>query len=84
MPLGEVSPNTRSRVVSAKDYGSKWKDIAAGEGLGESTCRIIFKNAQHQTSCITPKRLGRPGLLTERDGRVIFRRIFLKPKITAA
>jgi hypothetical protein len=83
-PLGEVWPNTRSRVVAGRDWGHKWIDIGAREGLGESTCRQIFKNAQHQTSCITQPKGRKPLLLTERDRRVIFRTIALEPKITAA
>jgi hypothetical protein len=45
---------------------------------------MIFKNAQHQTSCITQPKGRKPLLITERDGRAIFRRSSLEPKITAA
>jgi hypothetical protein len=83
-PLGEVSRNTRSRVVAGRDRGHKWTYIGAQEGLGESICRQISKNAQHQTSCITQPKGRKPLLLSERDGRAIFRRIALESKITAA
>jgi hypothetical protein len=83
-PLCEVSPNSRSRVVSAHDYGVRFRDIAKGEDLPYSTCRSIVKNASHQASCITQPRIGRPSLITMRDSRRIFRAIALNPKITAA
>jgi hypothetical protein len=83
-PLGEVSPNTRSRVVSARDHGIKFTAIGRMENLLDSTCRGIYKNASHQTSCITPSRPGRPPLLTIGDQRLIRRAIVAKPKITAA
>jgi hypothetical protein len=81
-PLEEVSPNTRSRVVGGRDHGIKFTAITRLEELTDSTCRTIFKNASHQTSCITPKRPGRPTLLTVRDQRLIRRTIVLWPKIT--
>ena len=83
-PLGEVSPNTRSRVVGARDHGIKFAAIAHLEDLTDSTCRTIYKNTSHQTSCITPKRKGAPLVLTPRDHRLIRRTIVVQPKITAA
>jgi hypothetical protein len=83
-PLGETSPNTRSRVVSARDHGIKFTAISHMENLLDSTCRGIYKNASHQTSYITPSRPGRPPLLTIGDQRLIRRAIVAKPKITAA
>jgi hypothetical protein len=52
-PLCEVSPNSRSRVVSAHDYRVRFRDIAKGKDLLYSTCRSIVKNASRQASCIT-------------------------------
>ena len=46
-PLEEVSPNTRSRVVGARDHGIKFTAIARLEELTDSTCRTIFKNASY-------------------------------------
>lgn len=40
-PLGEVSPNSRSRVVAARDYGIRYTNIAQGENLLPSTVRQI-------------------------------------------
>ncbi|PVH72429.1 hypothetical protein DL98DRAFT_383804, partial [Cadophora sp. DSE1049] len=78
----EVSPNTRSRVVGARDHGIKFAAIGRLETLGDSTCRTIYKNASHQTSCITPKRTGAPSVLTPGDHRLIRRAIVVNPKIT--
>jgi len=82
-PLGEVSPNQRSRVVSARDHGISVPVIMRMESLTDSTCRTILKNARHQVSCITPTRSGRPLLLTTIDHRAIRRAIVVNPKITA-
>ena len=83
LPLGEVSPNTRSRVVGARDHGIKFAAIGRLEKLADSTCRKIYKNASHQVSCITPIRKGAPSVLTIRDHRLIRRAIVINPKITA-
>lgn len=82
-PLGEVSPNQRSRVVGAYDHRVPFPAIARLEGLKNSTCRSIVKNASHQVSCITPPRPGRPSSLTIGDQRLIRRTIVVNPKITA-
>lgn len=83
-PLCEVSPNTRSRIVSARDHGIDFKSIAELENLGPSTCRRIRYNASKQTSCISQPRSGRPQVLDARDHRRIFRTIANNPKITTA
>jgi len=83
-PLCEVSPDSRSRVVSAHEYGIKFADIARGETLLPSTCRQIVQNASIQTSCISQPRSGRPELISPRLGRQLFRAIAINPKITAA
>jgi Transposase len=83
-PLGEVSPNTRSRVVSTRDHGIKFGAISQLEQLDDSTYRKIYKNASHQVSCITPSRPSTPTILTPRDIRLIRRAIVINPKITAA
>jgi hypothetical protein len=72
-PLGEVSPNQRSRVVGAYDHGIKVPAIARRERLTDSTCRSIIQNASHQVSCITPTRKGAPSVLTPGDHRLIRR-----------
>ena len=82
-PLGEVSPNQRSRVISARDHGIHVPAIARMEKLLDSTCRSIIKNAPNQTSCITNKRIGAPSVLTPGDHRLIRRAIVVNPKITA-
>jgi hypothetical protein len=82
-PLGEVSPNQRSRVVGAYDHGIKVPAIARRERLTDSTCRSIIQNASHQVSCITPTRKGAPSVLTPGDHRLIRRAIVVNPKITA-
>jgi hypothetical protein len=82
-PLGEVSPNQRSRVVSARDHGIKYPIITRMENLLDSTCRSIVRNAPHQVSCITPTRSGAPSVLTPGDHRLIRRAIVINPKITA-
>lgn len=46
-PLGEVSPNTRSRIVGSRDHGVKFAVIGHMERLGNSTIRTIYKNATH-------------------------------------
>lgn len=83
-PLCEVSPNSRSRVVAAREYGIKFTNIARGENLRPGTCRQIVLNASIQTSCISRPRSGRPELITPRLGRQLFRAIAINPKITAA
>ena len=83
LPLQETSPNTRSRVVSARDHGIKYTAIGRLEKLGDSTLRTIYKNASHQVSCITPKRQGAPSVLSPTDHRAIRRAILVNPKITA-
>lgn len=83
LSLQEVSPNTRSRVVGARDHGIKIAAIARLEGLDDSTCRKIYKNASNQTSCISNKRAGPPSILTPGDHRLIRRAIVVNPKITA-
>ncbi|PMD38753.1 hypothetical protein L207DRAFT_597370, partial [Hyaloscypha variabilis F] len=82
-PLGEVSPNQRSRVVSARDHGIKIRAISRLEGLGDSTYQKIYKNASHQVSYITPSRTSTPSVLTPRDHRLIRRAIIINLKITA-
>lgn len=84
IPLCEVSPNSRSRVVSARDYGAPWIAISEQENLPYSTCRTIFRNAPNQASCKSRPRNGRPPVITPRDGRALFRAIANNPKITAA
>ena len=81
-PLGEVSPNTRSRIVGAREHGIKFGAIGRMENLADSTCRTIFKNASYQTSCFTNKCIGAPLVLTAADHRLIRRTIVLNPKIT--
>jgi hypothetical protein len=46
-PLGETSPNIRSRVISARDYNIKFIAIGRIENLLDSTYRGIYKNASH-------------------------------------
>jgi hypothetical protein len=46
-PLGEVSPNQRSRVVGSRDHGIPFPVIARMESLTDTTCRSIVKNASH-------------------------------------
>ena len=82
-PLGEVSPNQRSRVVGSRDHGIPFPVIARMESLTDTTCRSIVKNASHQVSCITPTRSGAPSVLTPGDHRLIRRAIIINPKITA-
>jgi hypothetical protein len=82
-PLGEISPNQRSRVVSARDHGISLPVIRRMESLKDSSCRSILRNAPYQVSCITPPRSGRPPLLTAIDHRAIRRAIVINPKITA-
>jgi hypothetical protein len=82
-PLAEVSPNTPSRVVGSRGHGIKFGAISRLENLTDATCRSMFKNASHQTSCVTPARPGRPTILTEGDKHLISREIVLRPKITA-
>jgi hypothetical protein len=82
-PLAELSPNTRSRVVSARDYGNRFSEIAKREGLNPATCRSIFRNAPKQDSCKSRPRSGRPRIIDPRDGRRLFRAIAINPKITA-
>lgn len=83
-PGCEYSPHKRARIVSARESGMKYKDIALREGVKEATCRKIFSRAPKQTSCVTRPRKGRPQLISDRDARRIFRTIFVQPKITAA
>jgi hypothetical protein len=83
-PLCETSPNTRSRVVLAHNYGIRFRDIAEKENLPYSTCRSIFKYASNQASRKSQLRTGRPITITPRDGRALFRAIAINPKITAA
>ena len=82
-PLGEVSPNQRSRVVGSRDHGIPFPVITRMESLTDTTCRSIVKNASHQVSCITPTRSGAPSVLTPGDHRLIRRAIVINPKITA-
>ena len=82
-PLGEVSPNTKSRIVGARDHSIKFAAIGRMEKLVDLICRTIYNNTSHQVSCITPKRNGAPALLTEGDIRLIRRAITINPKITA-
>ena len=42
-PLGEVSPNTRRRIVGARDHGIKFTAIGRMKELVDSTCRTIYK-----------------------------------------
>lgn len=83
-PLCEVSPNTRSRIVSARVHGIDFMTIAEHENLTPSTCRRIRYNASKQTSCISRPRSGRPRVLDARDQRRLFRTIANNPKITTA
>jgi hypothetical protein len=81
-PIGEVSPNQRSRVVGSRDHGVPFPVIARMENLLDSTYRSIVRNAPHQVSCITPTRVGTPSVLTPGDHRLIRRGIVINPKIT--
>ena len=83
LPLGEVSPIQRSRVVGARDHGIKFPVIARIENLTDTTCRSIVKNASHQFLYITPIRHSAPSVLTPGDHRLIRRAIVINPKITA-
>lgn len=82
-PLGEVSPNQRARVISARDHGISLPVIRRMESLKDSTCRAIIKNAPNQVSCTSLPRPGRPSVLTPHDHRAIRRAIVVNPKITA-
>jgi hypothetical protein len=46
-PLGEVSPNIRSRVISARDHSIKFIVISHMENLLDSTYYGIYKNTSH-------------------------------------
>jgi hypothetical protein len=83
-PLGEISPNKRSRICGTHDVGIKFAVIARTEGLKDKTCRAIYKNAENQVSCYSRKRTGRPTLVIDRDQRAIFRQLASNPKITVA
>jgi hypothetical protein len=84
IPLVELSPNTRSRVVAACDYRNRFVDITEKENLNQSTCYTIFKNAASQASYKSKLYSGRPRKLTLYDHRQIFRAIAQDLKITAA
>ena len=47
LPLGEVSPNIRSRIVGSRDYGIKFVVIGRMERLSNLTIRTIYKNASY-------------------------------------
>lgn len=81
-PLQECSPNTRSRVVSARDHGIKWPVIARMEKLYPKTCQTIVARAPLQTSCITRPRSGRPPEMNDYHHRRIWRALAINPKIT--
>lgn len=83
-PLCETSPNKRSRIVGARDHGISFGAISRLEDLKETTCRSIVARSPYQTSSISRPRHGRPGKITPRDERHIFRVIATNPKITAA
>ncbi|RFU28636.1 hypothetical protein B7463_g7705, partial [Scytalidium lignicola] len=83
-PLAELSPNSRSRIVGARDNGVKISEITQNEGYSNSTIRSVLNNASHQVSYISKPRARTPSLLSLRDQRSIFRLIQAKPKITAA
>jgi hypothetical protein len=83
LPLQELSPNQRSRIVGARDHGISFLAISRIEKLKDSTVRTAFKNASHQTSCITTPRRPRASVLIEGDIHNIRRAIVVNPKITA-
>jgi hypothetical protein len=74
-PLGEVSPNQRSRVVSARERSIPFPVIARMEDLQDSTIQSVV-------SYISSPRTGRPLLLTAIDHCAIRRAIVVNPKIT--
>jgi hypothetical protein len=84
VPLAELSPNTRSHVVAARDYSNRFSDISRKENLNPATYRSIFKNAPNQALYKTNLYSSRPLKLNPRDHRCIFRAIAQDPKITAA
>jgi hypothetical protein len=60
-PLGEVSPNTRSRVVAGRDWWHKWTDIGAREGLGESRHVLrCLKTLNTRPLVLLNQRVGNP------------------------
>ena len=84
LPLGEVSPNTRSMVMGQRRRGHSYGSIALDLGLPKTTCQGIAKCASEQVSCISNKRTGAPTIVTAGDSRLIFRTLARTPKITAA
>jgi hypothetical protein len=81
-PLGEVSPNQRSQVVSAREHSIPFPVIARMEDLQDSTIQSLVRNAPHQVPYISSPRTGRPLPLTAIDHCAIRRAIVVNPKIT--
>jgi hypothetical protein len=72
-PLAELSPNTRSRVVAARDYRNRFVNITDIENLNPVTYRSIFRNAAFQQLYKSKLYSSRPQKLTLYDHRRIFR-----------
>jgi transposase len=80
----ELSPNTRGKIIGAKDFGGTATQIAKRYNHPESTIRSTLKLESERVRNVSQPRSGRPKTYSDRDERHILRHVRLHPKCTYA
>ena len=84
LPLAELSPGNRNRIIGARAHGIPFATIAGQENCSPSTAYSTVRNALFRAGQYSRPRGRPPTKLSERDKRRIYRTIDQSPKITAA
>jgi hypothetical protein len=80
----ELSPNTRGKIIGAKDFGGTTTQIGRRYNYPESTIRSTLKLEPERVGNVSLPRSGRPKTYSDRDERHILRQVRLHPKCTYA
>lgn len=80
----ELSPNTRGKIIGAKDFGGTATQIGKRYNYPESTIRSTLKLEPERDRNVSQPRSGRPKTYSDRDERHILRQVRLHPKCTYA
>ena len=80
----ELSPNTRGKIIGAKDFGGTATQIGKRYNYPESTIQSTCKLEPERVRNVSQPRSGRPKTYSDRDKRYILRQVRLHLKCTYA
>ena len=84
LPLAELSPGNRNRIIGARAHRIPFATIADQENCSLSAAYFTVRNALFRAGQYSRPQGRPPTKLSERDKRRIYRTIDQSPKITAA